>query len=308
MTPDPTSVRVLRYCDLRFDLTPERRLDWPSERRGTMLRGAFGLILKDIACDPLCSDPARCEFAAECVYEQLFAPVNRPGAQRLSLNQDLPRPFVLIPEDNDPETIEAGGHFSFVARMFGETVALHPYMTSVFSRLMQEGFGHDRVRCNVRQPASPLFMTRSLSIPADTSAAEAMEIRFLTPAFLKHEGREVRAGREAFAPLVKRTRDRLSSLYHFYEPGAPELDWDFSGIGKMAEQAICIEDRTRWIEQQRRSTRTGQTHDLSGLTGSAVYRNVPEPLQHLLQTATLTHVGKHAAFGLGRIAVRQVDR
>jgi hypothetical protein len=53
-----------------------------------MLRGAFGVILKEMACDPLCTEPAACAFAAECVYEKLFAPVNRPDASRLSLNKD----------------------------------------------------------------------------------------------------------------------------------------------------------------------------------------------------------------------------
>jgi hypothetical protein len=86
--PDLTASRFLRYCDVRFVLIPEHRLDWPPQRRGTMLRGAFGVILKEMACDPLCTEPAACAFAAECVYEKLFAPVNRPDASRLSLNKD----------------------------------------------------------------------------------------------------------------------------------------------------------------------------------------------------------------------------
>ena len=76
----------------------------------------------------------------------------------------------------------------------------------------------------------------------------------------------------------------------------------------MAEQAACIENQTQWIEQQRRSTRTGQMHDLSGITGPAVYRNVLPPVLHILRLAVMTHVGKHAAFGLGRISVRNADR
>ena len=90
---------TLRFSDLRFELKPDRRLEWPSLQRGTILRGAFGSILKEIACDPLCTDHTACEFASECAYEKLFAPMNRPEAVRLSLNKDLPRPFVVIPDD-----------------------------------------------------------------------------------------------------------------------------------------------------------------------------------------------------------------
>jgi hypothetical protein len=42
--------------------------------------------------------------------------MNRPDAARLSLNKDLPRSFVLIPDDNCPELVAAGAQFSFVAQ------------------------------------------------------------------------------------------------------------------------------------------------------------------------------------------------
>jgi hypothetical protein len=236
----------------------------------------------------------------------LFAPVNRPDASRLSLNKDLPRPFVLIPDDA-PAVVEAGQEFSFAARLFGDAVVLHPYIAAVFSRLVEEGFGRDRVRCGIRQPDAPRQCVLDLAIPPNAAANIEMEIAFITPTYLKHEGREVRSGRDAFAPLVKRARDRLSSLYHFYEPSGPELPWDFASIGKLAESAVCLDDRTQWADRQRRSTRTGQLHDLSGLTGVAVYQGVPTVIERLLDWAAITHVGKHAAFGLGRIAVRRRD-
>src|SRR5437867_5606042 len=202
---------TLRFSDLRFELKPDRRLEWPSLQRGTILRGAFGSILKEIACDPLCADHTACEFASECAYEKLFAPMNRPKAMRLSLNKDLPRPFVLIPDDNDPPTIAAGGRFAFVARLFGEAVSMHPYVTMVFSQLMRRGFGRDRVGCALIGPAAPRSATLNLAVPPVDGTSATVEITFLTPTFLKQDGGEVRSGRAAFAPLIRRARDRLSS-------------------------------------------------------------------------------------------------
>src|SRR5438552_17737376 len=101
------------YADLVFDLVPERSLYWPEVQRGSILRGAFGSLLKEIACDPLCASPSQCAFAAGCAYEKLFAPLTPVSAERLSLNQDLPRPFVIAPDDFLGETVRPGQKFSF---------------------------------------------------------------------------------------------------------------------------------------------------------------------------------------------------
>lgn len=281
----------------------------------------MGTILRDVACRPFCPGPDRCRFAETCAYQILFAPQTPAGAGRLSLNSDLPRPFVMIPEASDVEFVPAGQSLRFAIRLFGTAIPLWPYLGLTFSQLLPRGLGRRRVPCRLARmesggtaldlQASPgdRLPTRSLGLdlPGCPEASD-LEVQFLTPVYLKDRGREVRCGQDAFGALVRRARDRLSALYHFYagdsEREPVDLDWDFRSLGRQADSVRCLEDRTRWLSRERRSTRTGQSHPLGGLIGSAAYADVPAPLRRLLELASITHVGKHSAFGLGRIAVR----
>ena len=158
-------MNTLRCADLRFESKPDRLLECLRCGRGTILRGAFGSILKEIACDPLCSDHTTCEFGSECAYERPFAPMNRPDAARLSLNKDLPRSFVLIPDDNCPELVAAGAQFSFVARLFGEAVSMHPYVPR-----RRGGLKRDRSRSQFAKRSGPIASRTTVLTPLNRSA------------------------------------------------------------------------------------------------------------------------------------------
>lgn len=315
---------TLAYTDLGIEVAPQAELDWPRLWRGAIIRGAMGSILREVACEPLCPGPERCRFASQCAFQNLFAPRTPRSAQRLSLNADRPRPYVVIPEEGGGDRVAAGSSLRFSIRLFGVSMELWPYVALVFSELVERGLGPKRVPCTLRsmsmgersfdmrdQPGSDAIETRTLrlDLPSESDPASDLEVRFLTPVLLKEHGREKRRAAQAFAALVKRARDRLSSLYHFYgglngQPPAG-LDWDFQGLGRQSESVDCLKDRTVWRTTNRTSTRTGLTHPMSGLVGRVVFADVPAQLSALLRLASETHVGKHAAFGLGRIAVRE---
>ena len=312
---------LLVYLDLQFTLVPVRDLEWPMEQRGTILRGALGQILRSIACDQVCDGAGACRFATDCAYRRLFAPIAAPESTRLRKNADRPRPFLLQPALDRRRVIAAGDSLKFAARLFGHATALHPYLVVVFSELFRRGLGRGRVPCQLRRVSAgtrTVFADgalqslagadeRTLSLTLDTHKQQPsrLSLRFLTPTALKHCGRETRDAQAAFPALVRRARDRVSSLYQFYGPGTSgaDLPWDFRGIGEEAEQARCVVDRTEWRSHTRRSTRTGDTHGLDGIVGDALYEAVPPRSAALLRLAEFTHVGKHATFGLGRIQV-----
>ena len=59
------------------------------------------------------------------------------------------------------------------------------------------------------------------------------------------------------------------------------------------------------MEVNRRSSRTGQRHDVGGLIGEAEYEGQGiGKLMALVRVGELIHVGKHAAFGNGRMEVQ----
>ena len=136
---------------------------------------------------------------------------------------------------------------------------------------------------------------------------------FLTPTYLKSEGQAVR--QPEFHHLFKRVRDRLNALSTFYGPGP--IDADFKGLGKAAEKIRTVKSDVHWQERSRRSSKTGQRHELSGFTGECVYEfpnqefgisNLESGISNLellkwLICGELLHAGRHTAWGNGRYAL-----
>ena len=89
----------------RFTLTPARALVVPAVNKGNMLRGGFGHAFRRLCCVPQCKDAKACPLAASRPYKAIFEPSPPPGADRLSRNQDIPRPFVF----RAPLAVEPGG-------------------------------------------------------------------------------------------------------------------------------------------------------------------------------------------------------
>jgi len=89
--------KALRIGLFRFTLTPAQTLEVPAINKGNMLRGGFGHAFRRLCCIPQCKDGRTCPLADSCPYKAVFEPSPPPGADRLSKNQDIPRPFVFRP-------------------------------------------------------------------------------------------------------------------------------------------------------------------------------------------------------------------
>jgi len=151
------------------------------------------------------------------------------------------------------------------------------------------------------------------------SGQPRLMLQFLTPLLLKsgsrmENGRHVPAreirDRPPFGVIIRRLRDRLSSLCAFF--GEPWQHPDFAAIGALADTVVLVDSHTRWLSRDRRSTRTGQQHEISGLVGQAVYEFPDEQtfatLAPLVRLAELVHVGKHAPWGNGAVRGTRVYR
>lgn len=142
-----------------------------------------------------------------------------------------------------------------------------------------------------------------------------IQIKFLTPLLLKSgsgvddRGRRIPAQeireRPPFGVILRRLRDRLSALCTFF--GDPWRHPDFAALGAAADRVELLHAHTQWLTRDRRSTRTGQAHEISGLIGNATYEFPDEAtfasLSPLLRIAELVHVGKNAPWGNGAVRV-----
>lgn len=146
-----------------------------------------------------------------------------------------------------------------------------------------------------------------------------IRLQFRTPMLLKTgsykddtgrivPAREVR-DRPPFGVIIRRLRDRLSALCLFF--GEPWPHPDFAGLGQRADQVTLVHSNTTWLTRQRTSTRTGQSHEISGFIGEATYElPTPESFNEfwpLLKIGEYLHIGKHAPWGNGAMRVTHLE-
>ena len=289
----------------------------PPFNKGTTIRGGFGTVFRRLVCIDLRLECAACELRYTCPYTTVFNPFVPPAAERLSRNQNIPRPFVVKPPLETKTRYLPGEPLAFDLVVVGSAMDYLPYFIVAFRELGEGGLGLNRARCVlssltalgvhnqvsavydgkegiVRPPQEHLSWHALRSRVPDLGDLQALTVRFLTPTALKAEGEVVTVPQ--FHHLLKRLRDRVNALSYFYCGEA--LDVDFKELGQQAETVKEVAVKGRWIDRDRR-TRKGAMQDLSGFVGEVTYRGDLEPFLPLLLLGEYIHVGKNAAFGNG---------
>jgi hypothetical protein len=265
---------------------------------------------------------------AQCPYPEAFEPAPPKNSDRLSNFTDIPRPFVFDPPADVRAQFRPGETVEFRLTVVGRASRLTPYFVSAFRKLADDGLGPKRARFDLKEVVAqapgevpmlhgieaisvykdteplvrsdaPKLRASNLVRPADLKQTR-LTLRFSTPVDLRDHGAAVVI--PEFAPIVRRLRDRASSLAAFFGDGPLELD--FKGVSALAETVRLVENCTRVVTVNRRSSKTGHRHDIGGFVGEATYQgDAIGRLMPLIRVGELMHVGKHAAFGNGRIEV-----
>ena len=305
------------FFPLRFEFIAQESVHFPLDKAANILRGAFGVAFRRIACTPECQDESTCLRRAECAYAKIFAPISHgEGPSGLA---DSPRPFVFRARHLDGATIPPGRPFQFDLNVFALDTGVLSCFVNAFAALAREGLGQNRGKAELRcvkrvaaaeAPEQILYdglsktMTDSpvpvsLSLDPTPSAPTKIRVEFLTPTELKHDQRM--AERPEFPILFGRLRDRISNLRRLYGQGA--LDIDFR---KMASKAAAIKMTRcegRRVEMVRRSGRTGQTHSIGGFVGVAEYEGPLAEFMPYLEAGRWTGVGRQSVWGKGEFSV-----
>jgi len=325
--PEPVACAVrtsdFTFAHYRFHLTPLEPLEMPAGNKGSTIRGGFGTAFRRLVCIDLRLECATCDLRYTCPYTKVFNPFVPPEAERLSKNQNIPRPFVVKPPLESKTRYFPGEPLVFDFVVIGEAIDYLPYFIVAFRELSEGGFGLNRARCRlssiealglrhevsavydgkegiVRPPQENLTWQALAARAAARDDLQEITVHFLTPTTLKAEGEVVAVPQ--FHHLIKRLRDRVNALAYFY--CGKGLDLDFKELGERAEKVREVSVRSQWVERSRR-TRRGFAQDLSGFVGEVTYRGDLEPFLPLLLLGEYVHVGKNAAFGNGwyRLAI-----
>jgi CRISPR-associated endoribonuclease Cas6 len=287
----------------RFTIAPLQPLVVPALNKANMLRGGFGHAFRRLCCVPKCKDSKTCPLETSCPYKAVFEPSPPPGADRLSKNQDIPRPFVFRAPQTQQTHFEPGQRFEFGLVLIGRAHDFLPYFVLSFRELAAEGLGLNRAKCNLERveqikycpnaaglqdcQIAPIYAaedqlfraTKLLSaddwiksrlgncLRDGEGVVQRITIRFLTPTFLRTDGEVIR--RPDFHHVFKRVRDRINALSTFFGDGP--IDMDFHELGKRAEEVRTMSCDVKWIQRYRTSSKTQQRHELSGFAGEASY-------------------------------------
>lgn len=312
----------------RFVLVPREPLFVPAMNKANMLRGAFGHAFRRLCCVPQCASAQRCPLASSCPYKIIFEPSPPADADRLSKNQDIPRPFIFRAPSNNRTKFESGEEFEFGLVLIGRALDHLPYFVLAFRELATQGIGLNRARCELKQVLEDSLNKNGLQAGAQTifeanaqvfhspqgidlenwfksrtasfpNPLKTLRILFLSPTWIKSQNQVIR--KPEFFHILKRVRDRINALSTFF--GTGPLAIDFAGLGARAEQVRTVSSDVQWIQRFRISSKTHQRHELSGFSGSAMYEGELEEFVPWLAIGELVHLGKHSAWGMGQVKI-----
>ena len=294
-------VNTFEFHRLRWHFEALGRLSFPPGESGNVVRGAFGLLLR--------------QTASRDAYARLFEP-GRAGGRPSGL-QDWPRPFVFRTAAVDGREIAPGEAFHIDMHMFDGRPELMAAIRAAFEQLRETGLGPGRGRAALSrveqigkdettwemagQPGPPTVV--SLDAGPGDRTVRRVRLRFLTPTELKGGNGPgiVPGGGPEFGVLFARLRDRISTLRALY--GAGPLEIDFRGLGARARAVELLSSDLNWTSARRRSSRTGQSHPLGGFTGEAEYAGELGEFLPWLRAARWTGVGRQTVWGKGDVRV-----
>lgn len=307
---DPVSFPVARY---RFEFRARRPIRLP-DYAGSMLRGAFGHALRQLACMTRQQDCAGCPLITSCPYAAIFAPVP-PVNHSLQRFSQVPAPYVIEPPAWGGRVLAAGETLTFHQVLVGRALQELPLIVLAWRRALARGVGAgdgtaDLIRVvhcgeageyEVHRPESGAIAAhvQAIDLPAaiDAVATSSVELRFETPLRLQHNGRALPPDKLQARVLLMALIRRASLLAEFHADG-PLLS-DFAALAEACDDFREAKS-LKWLDWTRFSSRQQQKMSLGGVIGIWRLEGRLAPFAPFLQLGEWLHVGKEAAFGLGQ--------
>lgn len=299
---------VTRY---RFDCIAQTPIRLP-DYAGSLLRGAFGRALRQVACITRERDCTPCALNAGCPYTAVFAP-GKPGTPHPRLqNSEIPAPYVIEPPVWGARVVEPGAGFVFHMVLIGRAREHLPIIILAWRRALARGLGPGDgtgdIATVVTETGQTVYTPTQDSIAAHESAVPqtptlteppaTVTLRFSTPLRLQQNGNALPPHRLTPRPLILAAARRASLLAEFHgaDGTPPSVGW--KALAAEAE-ALGDERRLEWRDWTRYSSRQQQTMTLGGVVGDWRLKGEFTHAWPWLYLGQWLHVGKETVFGLG---------
>lgn len=279
---------------------------------GSAWRGAIGANLKRLTCPfPERRECGACIIREHCPY---FALYEKSG--EIHSAKDGVRPYVFYPHSgaNSAPT----PNFSLDVSLFGSAVCYLPILWQAILMTAETGLGADRRSFEIsrieqqtagtwyslpvdsegfRQSRGPLKLSDCLGAPP----CFPWRFRLMTPVRLRRQGRYLSQMDWAF--FLAGIAQRLETLLVQFQQGRPMGAEAWKKLQGLFQLEAKIVHSLHWQDWQRYSNRQRRKVPMGGLVGAFTIEQAPASWWPWLEAAVLTHVGKGAAMGMGRLVV-----
>jgi hypothetical protein len=326
---DELPINPLTYLHLRFEVEAQQAIKLGGHQAGERLRDALASVMLRAVCPEARREQRpTAEHAAQCPACWLLAYEAEHGAAASGM---VRRAYALAPPYPPLDVVQPGESFAFSLTLFGSGFDYLPYFVLAVPEMGRGGVGPGRGRFELRaiQAIDPLSgrsqtvlapgekVVRPPERPAGWEAAEtssqrllaqlnahkSLEVRFLSPTRLVHDGALAKA--PDFGIFFRRLLERSDQLAQQYAGQERRPAESVEQLYRLADQVRLIESQVEWVDLWAPSGRTGQRTPLGGFVGRAVYRGADwKALLPWLVLGQAVQVGKLTAKGNGVYEIR----
>ncbi len=298
---------IARYHFLFRVLTPIRLPDFA----GSMLRGAFGRALRRTACMTRMQTCQDCPLQRTCPYTNLFEPCP-PENHPLQKFSQVPTPYVIEPDGWGKKTLQPGENLAFSMVLIGTAIQQMALIAYSWQRAFLHDVGHGTAelqdiqlekghdRQSIYDTQNRKILQHETCLTLRTPETDTVKLKIDTPLRLQENGHALPPSEVTARRLLMTLVRRISLLKEFYM--GTERKMDFKDLSLQADQ-VTSRCNLEWLDWTRYSSRQHQKMQLGGVVGEWRLDKLTPELMHYLNLGQWLHVGKNAAFGLGRYSI-----
>lgn len=304
----PFTFPVARY---RFTFEITRPLA-TNDYAGSMLRGAFGAALRNLACMTREKHCRACMLLHTCPYPRIF----ESPAETLSIPlPNAPNPYVIEPPPWGPLAYAAGTQFCFHTVLIGRAISDLPFVIHAWQRAFRHDIGRgdgggellavEHITTGgsetIYTPADGSIRSHASEITIDATPASSYTLSFSTPLRLQQDSHPLGPEHITARPLLMAIVRRARAMAEAHASPLPAIDPKH--LAAIADR-IELRKNLHWRDWTRYSHRQKQKMALGGVTGDIELAGELADFHPYLHLGQWLHAGKNATFGLGQYTLR----
>jgi len=275
---------------------------------GSMLRGAFGRVLRKISCVTNMDDCRQCLLYRQCAYPKLF---ETPAPEKSAFQKfsAIPNPYIIEPPPMGERVLNKGEWFSFSVILIGHANEQLGLIIQAFKKALAHGLGKTHSPALLQNVVfEPQQAAESIIYYAQQEAllplplfqqpvlkqTEHVTLQLLTPLRIQRKGQVLSTTLSARDFLMALVR-RYYLLHEFYTD-----HYQVPEFADLAQQATTIHcnAKLQWHDWDRYSSRQKQKMTLGGVMGQLELSGDLKPFWEIINAGQWLHVGNKTTFGM----------